>query len=71
MDTIIIEVNKHSNEWTKLTTFIEGLGLNIIEKKNEQSKILNKRQLGILDGKAKIVFKDDFEMTTEELLGVQ
>jgi len=71
MDTIIIEVNKHSNEWTKLTTFIEELGLNIIEKKNEQSKILNKRQLGILDGKAKIVFKDDFEMTTEELLGVQ
>ena len=30
-----------------------------------------KRPLGILDGKAKIVFKDDFEMTTEELLGLK
>ena len=36
-----------------------------------QQKIPEKRQLGILDGKAKIVFKDDFEMTTEELLGLQ
>ena len=34
-------------------------------------KILEKRQLGILNGKAKIVFKDDFEMTTEELLDLQ
>jgi antitoxin (DNA-binding transcriptional repressor) of toxin-antitoxin stability system len=25
------------------------------------------RKIGILDGKIKIVFKDDFEMTTEEL----
>ena len=36
-----------------------------------QHKMPEKRQLGILDGKAKIVFKDDFEMTTEELLGLQ
>ena len=36
-----------------------------------QQKIPVKRQLGILDGKAKIVFKDDFEMTTEELFGLQ
>ena len=36
-----------------------------------QQKIPAKRQLGILDGKAKIVFKDDFEMTTEELIGLQ
>ncbi|MDR2233751.1 MAG: hypothetical protein LBE56_11635 [Tannerella sp.] len=34
-------------------------------------EIPKKRQLGLLDGKAKIVFKDDFEMTTEELLGLQ
>ena len=34
-------------------------------------KTPEKRQLGILDGKAKIVFKDDFEMTTEELLALQ
>ena len=36
-----------------------------------QHKIPVKRQLSILDGKAKIIFKDDFEMTTEELLGLQ
>jgi hypothetical protein len=36
-----------------------------------QQKIPEKRKLGILNGKARIVFKDDFEMTTEELLGLQ
>ena len=36
-----------------------------------QQKIPKKRPLGILNGKAKIVFKDDFEMTTEELLDLQ
>jgi antitoxin (DNA-binding transcriptional repressor) of toxin-antitoxin stability system len=35
---------------------------------NEEKKI--KRKIGILDGKAKIEFKDDFEMTPEELLGI-
>ena len=34
-------------------------------------KTIERRQLGILNGKAKIVFKDDFEMTTEELLGLE
>ena len=29
------------------------------------------RKIGILDGTAKIVFKDDFEMTTEELLDLK
>jgi antitoxin (DNA-binding transcriptional repressor) of toxin-antitoxin stability system len=29
------------------------------------------RKIGILDGKIRIEFKDDFEMTTEELLGIQ
>jgi len=29
------------------------------------------RKIGILDGKVKIEFKDDFEMTTEELLGIK
>jgi antitoxin (DNA-binding transcriptional repressor) of toxin-antitoxin stability system len=29
------------------------------------------RKIGILDGKIKIQFKDDFEMTTEELLGLK
>ena len=31
MNTITIEVNRHSNEWTKLTSFVETLGLNIRE----------------------------------------
>ena len=39
----------------------------IVPKRETQEK----RQLGILNGKAKIVFRDDFEMTTEELLGLQ
>ena len=36
-----------------------------------QQEMPEKRKLGILNGKARIVFKDDFEMTTEELLGMQ
>ena len=36
-----------------------------------QQKIPQKRQIGILNGKARIVFRDDFEMTTEELLDLQ
>ena len=38
---------------------------------SQQEMIPLKRQIGILDGKAKIVFKENFEMTTEELLGLQ
>ena len=34
-------------------------------------KIPEKRKLGILNGIARIVFHDGFEMTTEELLGIQ
>jgi antitoxin (DNA-binding transcriptional repressor) of toxin-antitoxin stability system len=29
------------------------------------------RKIGILDGKINIQFRDDFEMTTEELLNIQ
>lgn len=29
-----------------------------------------KRKLGILDGKARIIFKDDFKMSEEEFLGL-
>ena len=29
MNTITIEVNKYSNEWTKLKSFVETLGLTI------------------------------------------
>jgi len=32
---------------------------------------VTKRKIGILDGKIKIKFRDDFEMTTEELLDMQ
>jgi antitoxin MazE len=31
MNTITIEVNKQSNEWIKLTSFVETLGLSIKE----------------------------------------
>ena len=31
MNTITIEVNKYSNEWIKLTSFVETLGLTIKE----------------------------------------
>jgi hypothetical protein len=30
-----------------------------------------KREIGFLKGKAKVTFHDDWEMTTEELLGLQ
>ena len=43
-------------------------GCHYPEIKQEQTK---KREIGFLDGKARIVFKDDFEMTTEELLELQ
>jgi hypothetical protein len=29
------------------------------------------RKIGLLDGKVKIVFSDDFEMTTEELIAIR
>jgi antitoxin (DNA-binding transcriptional repressor) of toxin-antitoxin stability system len=31
---------------------------------------VSRRKIGILDGKIKIKFRDDFEMTTEELLAM-
>jgi antitoxin (DNA-binding transcriptional repressor) of toxin-antitoxin stability system len=34
-------------------------------------KKANRRKIGILDGKIEIKFRDDFEMTTEELLEIQ
>ncbi len=30
-----------------------------------------KRKIGILEGKASVVFKEDFKMTTEEFLGLK
>jgi len=34
-------------------------------------KKFKKREIGFLNGKANIEFRDDFEMTTEELLSMQ
>jgi len=36
----------------------------------EVQKETKKRKLGILDGKAKVTFHDDFKMSAEELLGL-
>ena len=36
-----------------------------------QQKKAVKREIGLLDGKAKIEFRDDFVMTTEELLSIK
>ena len=36
----------------------------------EQPKKRKKRKIGLLDGKTKVVFHDDWEMTTEELLAL-
>ena len=35
------------------------------------AKKTTKRKIGLLDGKIKMEFKDDFKMTTEELLAIQ
>ena len=35
-----------------------------------QKKNLSKRPLGLLKGKVKFTFKDDFKMTVEEFLGL-
>ena len=37
----------------------------------EQPKKGEKRKIGLLDGKATVVFHDDWEMTTEELIAIQ
>jgi len=54
-------------------TMINNIWL-LVKKYNPvvvQRKMPERRKLGILDGKAEILFKDDFEMTTEELLALQ
>jgi ABC-type Zn2+ transport system substrate-binding protein/surface adhesin len=45
--------------------------MQLLKTSVQQQEKQKKRELGILDGKAKIVFHDDWEMTTEELLGLQ
>ena len=73
MSTIELEAQKACLAREVLSIDDENVILNIellLKKYARQDKPL-KRQLGVLDGKARIVFKDDFEMTTEELLGLQ
>jgi hypothetical protein len=36
-----------------------------------QAEMVKKRKIGILDGKSKIIFHDDWTMTTEELLDLK
>lgn len=43
----------------------------IVPINGPKSKKKKKRQLGILDGKMKIVFADDFKMTEEEFINLR
>jgi hypothetical protein len=77
MNTLELEVQKASLAREILCmedeTIINNIWL-LLKKRNPVvllQEMPEKRQLGVLDGKARIVFKDDFEMTTEELLGLQ
>ncbi len=40
----------------------------LVPKEKKASKA--KRPIGLLEGKAKVIFMDDFEMTEEEFLGL-
>ena len=77
MNTIALEAQKASLAREILCTDDEtiiGDMWSLFKQKNSavnQQKKNKRRPLGILDGKAKIVFKDGFEMTTEELLALQ
>ena len=74
MNTVALEAQKASLAREILSIddemMVHNIWLFIKEYKPDvcQQDLSEKRQLGILDGKARIVFKDDFEMTTEELL---
>ncbi|GHT67362.1 hypothetical protein FACS189452_04920 [Bacteroidia bacterium] len=61
---ILISTNEAmiNNMWLLLKTFSPSVS---------QTQMPKKRKLGILDGKAKVVFRDDWSMTTEELLNLQ
>ena len=58
----------------------KGSRINILHDQTKQplavivpcvAKKAAKRKIGLLDGKVKIEFKDDFKMTTEELLAIR
>ena len=73
MNTIALETQKASLAREILCiddeTMINNIWL-LLKNYNpnvSQRETHKKRQIGILDGKAKIVFHDDWEMTPEEL----
>jgi hypothetical protein len=72
-----LELQKASLAREILTTSIEAMinDMWLLLKKFTpivyQTQMPKKRKIGILDGKAKIVFHDDWSMTTEELLDLK
>jgi len=59
--------------------FIVGIGIVLVYWKrceiidyfvSKGSKNVKKRKIGLLDGKAEVVFREDFAMTNEEFLGL-
>ena len=72
------ELKAHFSEILDSVQHGESIGILYGKKKKpiamivpyEEKRYGGKRKLGILEGKGKVIFKDDFEMTTEELLGI-
>jgi antitoxin (DNA-binding transcriptional repressor) of toxin-antitoxin stability system len=72
------ELKAHFSEILDSVQHGESIGILYGKKKKPIAMIVpyvedkpeGKRKLGILEGKAKAVFKDDFAMTAEELLGI-
>jgi hypothetical protein len=62
MDTLELELEAQKAELAR-----EILGETDVSVRAHQPD----RKIGLLDGKVKIVFSDDFEMTTEELIGIR
>ena len=59
--------------------FIVGVGIVLVYWKrceiidyfvSKGSKNVKKRKIGLLDGKAEVVFREDYAMTDEEFLGL-
>ncbi|MFZ4615646.1 MAG: type II toxin-antitoxin system Phd/YefM family antitoxin [Rectinemataceae bacterium] len=73
------ELKAHFSEILDLVQHGERIGILYGKKKKPIAMIVpyvedkpeGKRKLGTLEGKAKVIFKDDFAMTAEELLGIE
>ena len=73
-----ITVNKFETDFNKIIKKVKsGTSLEIISEKEDRiigyflppSQCKPRRKLGILAGKAKVVFASDFKITEEEFLG--